>query len=260
MRSRFRPLFLLPLATLLACGANSGSPLSTTGGGFEPTTGDYVITVAPGTAGSSTFTGALTVSGTSVTGVFQYNNIGSNCVSSGQDIPFTGSIVNTVLTLTSASFSNSVATLTIQQFSENNLGASLASGTAVITGGTCALASTPLQAALIPTFSGVWSGMLSGPANGNVSLSIMQSAANADGQFTVSGALSFGGSSCSFSLNGLSGLVRGNNMQLGNGSNPPDSEAGININVQSSPATMSLSVYPTNLGCPAGSYSGTVSH
>lgn len=259
MRSRLRLLFLLPLATLIACGASSGSPFSTTSGGFAPVTGDYVLTIAPGTAATGTLTGALTVSGTSVTGVFQYNNIGTNCVSSGQDIPFTGSIANNVLTLTSGSFSNSIATLAIQQFATNNVGVNLASGTVVITGGTCALASTTLQAVAVPSFSGTWTGTLSGPVSGGISLSITQAAANADGQFPVSGTVTFGGSSCSFSVNGVSGLVRGYNLSLGSGQTPPDNEVGINASTITSPATVTLNVYAA-VGCPAGSYSGTMTH
>jgi hypothetical protein len=258
MRPRLRLFLLLPLATLLACG--SSSPTPTTPSGFEPVTGDYVLTVAPGTAAASTFTGALTVSGTNVTGVFQYNNIGTNCVSSGQDIAFTGSIVNSVLTLTSAAFSNSVATLTIQQFVTNTSGTSLASGTAVITGGTCALASTALQAALVPSFNATWSGTLNGQATGSVSLAITQSTSNADGQFPVSGIVTFGGSSCSFSVNGVTGLVRGYNLSLGAGSTAPNNQISVNLNSQSLPASLSISVFATTLGCPAGSYSGTVSH
>jgi hypothetical protein len=258
MRSRLRLLLLFPLATLIACGASAGSPFATTSG-FGPVTGDYVITVAPGTAASGTFTGALTVSGTSVTGVFQYNNIGANCVSSGQDIAFTGSIANNVLTLTSGSFSNSIATLAIQQFATNNLGVSLASGTVAITGGTCALASTTLQAVLVPSFSGNWTGALSGPVNGSISLAITQATANADGQFPISALVTFGGGSCSFSVNGVSGLVRGYNLSLGSGQNAPDNEIGVTANTITSPATVTLNVF-TAVGCPIGSYSGTLTH
>ena len=58
MFARLRFLLLLPLTTLLACGGSSSPAIGTA---FNPIGGDYVITVAPGTANAGTFTGALTV-------------------------------------------------------------------------------------------------------------------------------------------------------------------------------------------------------
>ena len=257
MRSRLRLLFLLPLATLIACGASSGSPFSTTSGGFAPVTGDYVLTVSPGTAATGTFAGALAVSGTSVTGVFQYNNVGINCVSSGQDIPFTGSIANNVLTLTSAAFSNSIATVTIQQFSENNVGATLASGTIAIAGGTCALASSPLQTAMVPSFAGQWTGPLSGPTTGTVTVSVTEASANADGQFPVTTSVAFSGNGCNLNIAGVTGLIRGYNLSAGFGANPPNSQIGLSLNSTGVPASLSLTVTGVN-GCLSGTYTGSV--
>jgi hypothetical protein len=206
MLSRLRFLLLLPVATLIACGGASTPPIGTS---YTPVSGDYVITVGIGTAGQSTFTGNLLVTGTSVSGVFRYLNPGTICVSSSQDIPFTGSYQSNVLTLTSTAFSNSVATFTIKlPFGNNNLNQQLASGTAVIAGGTCALASSTLQAQFVTTFNGGWTISITSPA-ATYPLAVTQSAANSDGEFPVTGSLACGGT-----LINLSGLVSGPNLQL----------------------------------------------
>jgi hypothetical protein len=207
MHSRLRLLLLLPLATLIACGGST--PVIGTVA-YTPVSGDYVITVGVGTAGAANFNGSLTVSGTSVSGVFRYANV-SACVPVTQDIPFTGTFANSVLTLTSATFSNSVATFTIKlPFSNNSVNQQLASGTSVIAGGTCALASSTLQAQLIPSFNGTWAVTLTSPSNATASLQVTQSAANADGQFPATGTITCAGSGPT----ALTGLVSGPNLQL----------------------------------------------
>jgi hypothetical protein len=207
MFSRLRLFLLLPIATLIACGSSSPSA----GTSFTPASGDYVILVSIGTAGQSTFTGNLAVSGSSVSGVFRYLNPGTVCVSPSQDIAVTGTFANSVMTLTSASFSNSVATFTVKlPFSGNNIGQQLAGGTAVIAGGTCALASSALQAQLIPSFNGSWSISITSPSAATYSLQVTQSAADSDGQFPVGGTLGCG----SGSPISLVGTVSGPNLQM----------------------------------------------
>jgi hypothetical protein len=206
MHSRLRLLLLLPLATLIACGGST--PVIGTVA-YTPVTGDYVITVGVGTAGAANFNGNLTVSGTTVSGVFRYANVAA-CVPATQDIPFTGTFANSVLTLTSATFSNSVATFTIKlPLSNNTVGQQLASGTSVITGGTCALASSTLQAQLVPSFNGTWAVALTNPS-ATATLQVTQSAANADGQFPATGTITCAGSSPT----ALTGLVSGASLQL----------------------------------------------
>lgn len=212
MLSRLRFVLLLPVATLIACGGSSNS--SSGGTNFTPAAGDYVITVGSGTASQSTFTGNLAVSGSSVSGVFRYYNPGTVCVSPSQDILFSGSFANGVITLTSTSFSNSVATLTINlPFSNNNIGQQLASGTSVITGGTCALASSTLQAQLIPAFTGSWTVTLTNPTNETATLIVQQSStATTDGQFPATGTISCIANAGT--LTPLTGLVSGPNLAL----------------------------------------------
>ena len=215
MLSRLRFLLLLPVATLIACGGASTPP---TGTSYTPVGGDYLITVGVGTAGASTFAGNLTVSGSSVSGVFRYSNVAA-CVSAAQDIAFTGSFQSNVLTLTSASFANSVATLSIKlPLSSNNLNQQIASGTSVITGGTCALASSTLQAQLIPSYQGTWVVSLTSPSAATASLQVTQSTtANADGEFLATGSITCAGGSPTQ----LTGLVGGATLQLAILTTPP---------------------------------------
>jgi hypothetical protein len=231
MRSRLRFLVLLPLTSLLACGGATSPPI---GNAFNPVGGDYVITVAPGTANAGTFTGALTVAGSTASGVFRYNNP-SACAASTQDITFSGSTSNGVLILTSAPFSSSVATLSIQlPLSNNNIGQQLASGTAVITGGTCALASSSLQAQLIPSFNGGWSISIISPAAATYSLAITQMAADSDGQFPTTAVLNCG-SGAPYSL---TGLVSGQTLLLS--TSAPQAAVSVTANNSSTPVGVTI--------------------
>lgn len=255
MLPRLRFFLLLPLAALLACGSNT----STGGGNYAPTSGDYVFNVTPAGGGSeSSFAGDLVITGSSVAGVFRYDNPNSACVSGTQDISVSGTIASNVLTLTSGAFSSSVATFTIKlPFDSVSGGSQLATGTVAIAGGSCALASSTLQAVAIPTYNGTWTGSLTGPVNGNLSLQITQSAADADGQFPVIAAVTYAGSTCSFTVTGVTGLVSGYTLSLGNGSSAPNNELAVSASATTSPVSVSLVTFSTP-SCPAGVYSGNI--
>lgn len=235
MFSRLRFLLLFPVAALVACGGSYSPPVGTS---FTPTAGDYVLTVAPGTANAGYFSGNIAVSGSSVSGVFRYTNPGTVCVSGSQDIPFTGTFGNNVLTLTSATFSNSVATLSVHlPLSTNNIGADVSTGTALITGGTCALASSSLQAQLIPSYTGNWTVTITTPTSETLALSITESTtADADGQFTASGTIGCGTGGAI----ALTGLVGGATMQLTNPLLSTQSAITITANNAAVPATVNI--------------------
>ncbi len=254
MLSRLRLILLLPLAALMSCA--SSAPVSAA----NPTqSGDYVIVISPSGVTPLVFSGNLNVVGTSVSGVFRYTNPAGNCVSSAQDIPFSGSIVNSVLTLTSGTFSNGTATFTVAiPTISTTSGTQIGNGTGVISGGTCATASSPLQSTFIPTFGTTFSGTLTGPANGNLSLAVTESAANADGQFPAVAAVSFAGTSCSFNLTGITGLVSGYTLSLGNGLTAPNNEIAVTANATTSPINVSLTIFSSATTCPTGQYSGTI--
>ena len=257
MQSGLRLFLLLPLTAVLACGGASSTPT----GGYAPPTGGYVLTVSPAATSASTFTGALTVVGTTASGVFQFNNPGTLCVSGSQDIPFSGTISNSVLTLTSGAFSGSIATLKINlPLSITTAGTTTASGTAVITGGTCALALSPMSAALVPSYNGTWTGVLTGPVSGTVSIGVVQSAANSDGQFPTTASVAFTAPTCSFSVAGVSGLISGYNIQLGGtGTTAPNNQLSISAGTASTPVTLNMSIL-SGLICPNGTYTGPVTH
>jgi hypothetical protein len=171
-----------------------------------------------------------------------------------QDIPFTGAIVNNVLTLTSGAYSGSVATVSVQlPLLANTAGIQSANGTIQVANGTCALSSSPLVATYVPPDAGTWTGSLTGPVNGTVSLAVTISAANADGQFPATGTATFTGSTCSVSLT-VSGLVSGYSLQLSDTRTTPDT---VTLSTSNSPAPFSMNLAGGQT-CPVGAYTGTV--
>jgi hypothetical protein len=262
MHSRLRFTLFAPLAALLACGG-SGTTITVPA---TLSTGDYVITVAGGTAKASTFTGGLTVSGSSVSGVLRYNNPGTLCVVPTQDIPVTGTVANSSLTLTSSAFVNSVATITVPlPLTATTSGQPFSNGTAVISGGTCALASTTAQTTFIPSLAGTFSGTLSsGAITGPATLTITEGTANADGQFPATIAVSFtnvSNSSCNFSIpasSPVSTLIAGTTLQLVNFTGSSYTGT-ITANDSAPPLSLLIGYQSTGPGTSAcfGTYSGT---
>jgi hypothetical protein len=230
MLSRLRFTLLLPLVALVACATSN--PSTNVGGiTYTPVAGNYILAVASTTAKSGYFTGNIAISGSAASGVFRFTNPGTVCVSGTQDIPFTGSFANNTLTLTSASFSNSVATLTIQlPLLTNSIGDQVANGTAVIAGGTCALASTTLQATLYPSFAGTWTIALTSPTALTETLTVTQAGPNADGQFPATGSLVYG------TTTALTGIVSGPYLNLAN----TNSTISVSANEVASPITVSI--------------------
>lgn len=251
MRSGLPLLLLLPLAGLLACGSNATAVAG--GGGLGAPTGDYILTISPGTVSAATFVGALTTAGTSVSGVLNYSNP-AVCATSAL-VSFTGTIVNNVLTLTSGPFAGGAVTATIQlPLITDTTGAQNASGTIVIAGGTCAKASSPLNATFVQNFSGTYTGSLSGPNTGAVSLALTEGTANSTGQFPTTGIVnSFVSSNCNLGTPlSASGLVTGTSVQLTAGSTTISATPG------GTSSTLNVNINSAALGCPAGTYSGTL--
>lgn len=238
MRFRLRLFLLLPLSALLACG--SSTPTVTIG----PPSGDWVLNINSATA-AGYFPGSLNIQGTNVSGVFQYVNPPTTCSPGTQPITVSGSISGSAMTLTSSSFGGSVATFTIQLPLNQNTTPNYTFGTVQIAGGSCALASSPLNINYI-NYTGNYSGTLTGSTTvgqttvdvtGQVTLSVTAGLPNSAGQFMVSGAsMSFASSLCSFSATDtLSGLITGYNVQLGSGT------LSLIANAQSLPISLSVS-------------------
>jgi len=250
MRSGPRFLLLCPVAALLACGSSTPSRNTPS---IATASGDYVLTVAPQTSNASSMNGDLNITGSAVTGAFLYNN--SHTPGCGaQTIAFTGTINSSnVMTLTSSSFAGNVATFTLQLplLSTAN-GASTAAGTAQITGSTCTLASTGLTATFIPTFSGVWSGPVTGVGSGTITLTVSQGSVNASGQFPSTAVATFSSPSCTFSSGNLTGTISGATLQF-SGSNITATANG-----GASSMSFNLNAPLFSPGCGGGDYFGTL--
>jgi hypothetical protein len=240
-------LFSFCLCALLACGSSGTANITA-----APTlqAGDYILTISPNLAGATQLPGAITagVGANTVTAVFIYSNVQSAACGQ-QVISLTGTLNpnSSVLTLTSTPFAGSTATLTMQlPLGANSTGAIVGSGAAAITGGSCVLASTTLQAQYIPAFSATWTGTVGSSA---ASLSFTEGAANSAGQFPIT---ITGSSACTSgtTLPTLTGLVTGTSIQASTNG----------ISLFASPVDASLRTLNVTLSCGANVYTGTLSH
>ena len=198
MFSKLRFTLLLPLAALLACGANPtpSAPASN----YLNLTGDWAAMV-PSTLGAgappiSDFLGALQSSGGTVTGTLRAISLSiAPCVPFSQDLQATGIIdANGNLTL-AIPMAGGTATITAAIAAPE----SYTTGTWQIVGGACAMLSTAIQIAEFAPATGTYTGVLneldsSGlPVAGtatNVTVALTQSTTpNSDGDFPVSGAV-----------------------------------------------------------------------
>ncbi|WP_263368255.1 hypothetical protein [Edaphobacter bradus] len=206
------------------------------------------------------FLGALTIQGSTASGIFRINDPQSSppCIPANQDIPFTGSIdSNNLLTLTSASFSGSVATLKIQlPLSTIGSTVSSANGTAQVIGGPCAVASSTIGAEFVPPITGTFTGTLYSSdrsVSGPTTIILTQSPANADGQFPLSGSITFSSSGCTLSST-LTGMITGPFLKFAY-SLPAPSDA---IAVVGLSPGMDFSIYvaSSTSSCASGFYQG----
>lgn len=183
-----------------------------------------------------------------------------------QDIAFTGSVDTTnLLTLTSTPFSGSVATLQLQlPLSANNI----ARGSIVISGGSCALASSTVLGVFIPSATGTYTGTLAPPqylgqpstnTGGTATMVITQAAADADGRFPVTASLSFTSPTCTLSTP-LTGSVTGFDMTLSAPStalpNPFILFLTVGPTAPGSARLLSFSVPVSTSACTSGIYTG----
>jgi hypothetical protein len=204
---RLAILLAIPLAASLLSGCATLLPGSTlVSATTQSLTGNWIFTISDPPAGTpplTSFVGAITGQGASVTAVFR----SAGCVPPTQNIFFTGSQTSSgTLTLTSTNLPSNVATITVSLLTSN--GATNALGSLAITGnGPCAIPSIALLGSELQPFTGTYSGTLT--ANPSTAISVTaaltQGAANSDGQFPESGTVSVAGSGCTntFSLNGL---------------------------------------------------------
>ncbi|MGP8260796.1 MAG: hypothetical protein ACLQM6_12690 [Acidobacteriaceae bacterium] len=266
MQSGLRLLFLLPLAALVACGSSSPSK-----GGAAPASGTYVLSVTAGTSGATTFTGGLNISGSAVSGLFQFSNAASAC--NGTYIPVTGTIDSSnLLTLTSSVFAGNTATITIQfPLIQNTTYTSSASGTAQIAAGSsgtnCAISSSTIAALYLAPYTGTWTGSINyETVSGTATLVVAEPITtgttfnlNASGQFPATGTLSFSTSTCTISSIPLTGEVAGYTLQLNQSVSGSQNPIIASASETTNPVTFNVLIPSSStVNCPSGTYSGTI--
>lgn len=231
MRRLLTALLLPPMVALSGCG--SGIPPGPAPNALVNTVvGNWQMQVQSSVTGPGTvyfdLLGELSVSGSSVSGTFQipstlFTNFPCH-TSATQSLSFSGSLSSEdLLTLTSAPFSGSVATLQLQLPIKNVGGTGLAIGTISIAGGPCAYPSTPVEGVLVPPLNGTFAGTfalqqlvggqrVSGPSL-PATILYKQSAANTLGQFPLSANISINSSSCTFSAT-ITGIISGLEVEM----------------------------------------------
>jgi hypothetical protein len=268
MNIGLRSLLLLPLAVLIACG--SSAPSASTG--VTPVSGDYVLSVTSAASGPTSFTGGLNISGSTVSGAFQFGNAASAC--NGTTLPVTGAIASSnLLTLTSSVFAGNTATITIQfPLTQNNTYTSSASGTVQIAAGSsgtnCALSLANIAAIYLAPYNGTWTGtIINGTISGTATLVVAEPITtgttfnlNASGQFPATGTLSFSTSTCTISSIPLTGQVTGYTLQLNQSVSGSQNPIVVSATETTNPVTFNVLIPSGSTStCPAGAYSGTIS-
>jgi hypothetical protein len=249
---------VLPISTWFLCGcAPVTSP--TTGGNFSTRvlTGNWTFGPTDPPAGSPPFgqlTGALSGSGATVTGTFR--TVG--CVSSTQDIHFTGSqTASGMLTLTSTDLVNNVMVITVDLGDAIAIAAPLWLGGMTVSGsGPCAYADIAMQVKEYLPLTGSYSGTVTGSAGATATYaaSLTQSAANADGQFPESGSITVSTSSCSTTYP-ISGLVAGPALTASLSSATGASAGNMGATLTTGSTTMPFTLNVTS-GCTTGLFGG----
>ena len=250
-------LFALPISAWFLCGCStSPSPAGVTYS-TRVLTGNWTFGPTDPPAGIPPFgelTGALSGSGANVTGTFR--TVG--CVSSTQDIHFTGSqTASGMLTLTSTDLVNNVMVITV------NLGDPVAivapswlGGMTVSGSGPCAYADIAMRVNQYPPLTGTFAGTVTGSAGATVTYtaSFTQAAANADGQFPESGTITVSTGSCSTTYP-ISGLVAGTALRGGLSTTTGASAGNIGVTLTSAATTMAFTLNVTS-GCSTGLFAG----
>jgi hypothetical protein len=260
---KFRLAFLLPLATLLACGSNPAAtpPVSN----YPSFSGDWraYTTANPTSTPINGFVGVLSASGGTVSGSlipFPYPT--SPCLSIGTTpIPVAGTISssgNMTITLPVAG-----GTATLNATLTSNL-ETLVSGTYQIVGGSCAMSAAPMQVAEIAPLNGTYTGTVSvldsfglpNPSTAtNITAALTQSTApNAEDMYPVTGTVTATGAcALSFTLSANS-FVWGGTLLAGDSSGSYSLAGSFDPTGTTSPVAV-FSTLTSSSSCPyAGQY------
>jgi hypothetical protein len=262
-----RHIFLaLPLVVLLGCGSHPGP--STPASQYLNLNGNWEALGLPSppvvglTTPIAAFMGALQSTNGIVTGTlraFDASNFLNPCVLFTQDLAATGTLTpagNLVLTVP---ISNGTATLTatlstnLQTFTQ---------GTWHITGGACAMPSTPMAITQYAPVTGTYTGTLTtyGTATTTAITAVLTQSTipDADGRFPLTGTITAPGI-CSGTFPLIPEVVSGNGIYSTNaGALAPASElTGAFLPDASAFQTAVVNIYGTlGLNCPAATFSG----
>lgn len=258
-------LRLVALATLCAAlsacgggGSSNGSSQSTTS---APVTGNWQISVNstafPGTPG--VLVGNLTSSGTAVSGVFHIS--GSSCYDFSTDVPMSGSINGSAVTLTSAPVSSQVISTTLTASPD---GSSI-SGKYSIAGGCATGDQGTVSGVRVPSFSGTWTGTFTSSSGQAISASatLTQGTAGADGLIPITGSVQFTNSSCFSSGNltstvAIGGFMAGSITTAEGGGAQGNLDVNGQLNDPATGRTLALDYQDTVGVCAGDSGSGTL--
>jgi len=200
MRCVRRFVFLCALPLLMAgCGGSAGS------GGSAPVypdlTGNWNINIISNLSGivDRNFVVGGYISNTegSVSGILHVT--GSNCYTAATDIPITGAITTkSVLSISSAPVAGQILTVTgIAVVTPSGNGA--IGGTYTIAGGCAGGDNGMVIGILQPPFTNTYTGSMTlGLSNSSIAMTMttVQSGPDADGEYSVTGSATFGGTAC----------------------------------------------------------------
>lgn len=213
---------LIPLAALLGCGgAPNGLPPASPPS-YPNLTGNWNLILVPSNplvlgpdAG-----GFITNTNGSVTGILHITD--TNCYTAAQDIPVTGTVTSAgILALNSAMVAGQMLSITGIAFVGNGSSATLANlslidGNYTFTGGCLNGESGLVVGEMVPPVTGNYAGTLQSASGQSFSVnaSTTQEGPNADGEYNISGSVTFTGSPCFSAGTITSSTIFGANIEV----------------------------------------------
>jgi hypothetical protein len=214
----FVAAFLVLPAILAGCGGSSSSSLGNSPTSYPALSGNWSIALIPSNplAFEPELGGYITNTGGAVSGTL--HAVDSSCFTAAQDIAISGSVTpEGSITITSAAVSGQTISFTGFTGPSNAPARDplVLIGSYSITGGCAGGQSGTILGNVVPPLTGTFSGTFESVSGLSipVTISVIQSAANSDGEYTVSGAATFTGSPCFSAGTITSSVLFGENLQ-----------------------------------------------